>query len=123
MNIINIAGGLGRDAEFRTTPKGDSVLSFSVADKQYGDKPTIWWSCGLFGKRAESLRDFLKKGQNVTVAGQVTQRQYKDKEGQEKTATEVRVIEIALQGKPPVQEAPKPANRGSFDDMDSDVPF
>ncbi len=129
MNSITIAGQLGKDAEQRFLPNGDAVASFSVADSQGKDKPTIWWNCSLFGKRAESLAQYLTKGQAVTVAGNVTQREYTDKDGNKRTAMDVRVNDIALQGgkreDAPRQAAPAqrtaPA-RESFE-MDSDVPF
>lgn len=136
MNVITIAGQLGRDAETRYLPNGDPVASFSVADSQGKDKATIWWRCSLFGKRAESLAPYLVKGQAVIVSGTVTEREYTDKDGQPRKAQEVRVQDVALQGgrreeaparapAPKQAPAPKPANQGSgFDDMDDDtIPF
>lgn len=136
MNIITIAGSLGKDAEIRFLPNGDPVCNFSVADSQGKDKPTIWWNCALFGKRAESLSQYLTKGQSVTIAGQVTERAYTDKDGQQRKSIDVRVNDIALQGgkreqsseaqpaqrQPARQAASKPAPSG-FDDMDDDIPF
>lgn len=142
MNSITIAGQLGKDIEIRFLPNGDPVGSFSVADSQGKDKPTIWWRCQLFGKRAESLSQYLTKGQSVTVSGSLTEREYTDKDGTQKKSQEVRVNDIALQGgrrdseqqaapqrqqapaRPP-QRAPAPAPRQSsgFDDIDSDIPF
>lgn len=129
MNNITIAGQLGKDAEQRFLPNGDAVASFSVADSQGKDKPTIWWNCSLFGKRAEALTQYLTKGQAVTVSGNVTQREYMDKDGNKRTAMDVRVNDIALQGGKR-DEAPRQATpaqrqapaRESFE-MDSDVPF
>ena len=132
MNIITIAGQLGKDAEMRYLPKGDPVCSFSVADSQGKDKPTIWWNCGLFGKRAESLAPYLVKGQAVTVTGQVTEREWQDNEGNKRKSMDVRVIDVALQGgrkegptlaNNPTKAQPKPANPGGFEDMDDDIPF
>lgn len=136
MNSITVAGQLGRDAEVRYLPNGDAVANFSVADSQGKDKTTIWWNCQLFGKRAESLSQYLLKGQSVTVSGNITQRTYQ-KDGVDKTAMEIRVSDVALQGgrkddaapaprqaapRPaPTRQAPKPA--GDFSDMDSDVPW
>lgn len=97
MNSICIAGALGKDAEVRYMPNGDPVASFSVADSQGKEKPTIWWNCSLFGKRAESLAPYLLKGQAVTVTGNVTEREY-EKDGQKRKAMEVRVSDVALQG-------------------------
>jgi single-strand DNA-binding protein len=135
MNSITITGNLGKDAETRFTPNGDPVASFSVADSQGQNKPAIWWNCALFGKRAESLAPYLVKGQQVTVIGQVTEREYTDKNtGAPRKAMDVRVIDIALQGgkrdeqaqrpaaAPAQAPAPRPAS--GFDDMDDgDIPF
>ena len=129
MNSISIAGQLGRDAELRHLPNGDPVLQFSVADSQGREKPTIWWSASLFGKRAEALQQYLTKGQSVTVVGTVTQRSYTDKQGIEKTVMDVRVGEIALQGgkrdaeRPAAKPAAKQAGGSGMDDLESDCPF
>lgn len=133
MNVICTAGQLGRDSEMRYLNNGDPVLAFSVADSQGKDKPTIWWNCSLFGKRAESLSQYLKKGQSVTVSGVVTMREYTDKEGQKKQAFDIRVSDVALQGGQRQQEAaPAPARQAAprsappapnFSDMDDDIPF
>jgi len=113
MNNITIAGQLGRDAEVRYLPNGDPVANFSVADSQGKDKPTIWWNCQLFGKRAESLSQYLVKGQSVAVSGNVTQRTYTDKQGIEKISTEIRVSDLALQGGKR-EESSQPAPKTAF---------
>lgn len=133
MNSITVAGQLGRDAETRYMPNGDPVLSFSVADSQGKEKPTIWWRAELFGKRAESLAPYLTKGQAVTITGTVTEREYTDKGGTPRKSQEIRVADLALQGgrkegaAPAPAPAPKPAKPAAsgsgFDDMDDDIPF
>jgi len=145
VNSITIAGQLGRDAETRYLPNGDAACNFSVADSQGKDKAAIWWRCSLFGKRAESLAQYLVKGQAVTVSGTVTEREYQ-KDGATMKAMEIRVQDVALQGgkrdasqersnSPLVQQAeprrqaaaaakkPMPAGGGGFEDMDDDIPF
>jgi single-strand DNA-binding protein len=137
MNNITIAGQLGRDAEVRYLPNGDPVANFSVADSQGKDKTTIWWNCQFFGKRAESLSQYLTKGQSVTVSGNITQRTYQ-KDGVDKTAMEIRVSDVALQGgrkdeaqprqsaparQAPSRQAPAPRPATDFSDMDSDIPW
>lgn len=133
MNNICIAGQLGKDAEVKFLSNGDPVASFSIADSQGKDKPTIWWNCALFGKRAESLAQYLTKGQSVTVTGQVTEREWTDKEGIKRKQHDIRVNDVALQGgkreeaSAPKHTAParKPQSGGSrnFADMDDDIPF
>lgn len=125
MNSITVAGSLGKDAEIRYLPNGDPVASFSVADSQGREKPTIWWNCSIFGKRAEARAPYLVKGQAVTVVGSVTEREWTDKDGNKRKSMDVRVNEVALRGgkreaSAPAARAPAPA--GGADD-DSDFPF
>lgn len=126
MNTITIAGNLGRDAELRHTPSGDAVLSFSVADSQGRDKPTIWWNCSIWGKRAEALAQYLTKGQQVTVAGTVSEREWTDRDGNKRKSMDVRVSEIALQGgrrESQERQAERPQSAQQPTDLDDDIPF
>lgn len=142
MNSITFDGRLAADAELRYTPGGDPVLSFRVAsDIGYGErKSTNWFSCQVWGKRGESLKDYLTKGQQVTVYGQLTLRDWQDKEGVKRLSPDVRVMELTLQGgkreggdsapaanhskeaappqRRPQQDTPPPAQ-----DFDDDIPF
>jgi len=131
MNSVSISGNLGKNSEMRYLPNGDPVCGFSLADSMGRDKPTIWWNCSLFGKRAEALSPFLTKGQQVTVIGSMTERKWVDKDGEPRTSMEVRVSDVALMGgkreqteapRPPPKPKPAPPPSG-FDDMDSDIPF
>lgn len=127
MNNITIAGSLGKDAEVKYLSNGDAICNFSVADSQGRDKPTIWWNCGLYGKRAESLSQYLTKGQAVTVSGSVSEREWTDKEGNKRKSMDVRVNDIALQGgrrdAEPQQERRQPQKPAQQDMDDSDIPF
>lgn len=129
MNSISVSGSLGKDSELKQMNNGDYICNFSIADSQGRDKPTIWWNCTLFGKRAESLSQYLMKGQAVTVVGTVTEREWQDKEGNKRKSMDVRVNDIALQGgrkdaEPQQERRQAPAPQSSFDDDDgSDVPF
>lgn len=129
MNSISISGSLGKDSELKTmAASGDYICNFSIADSMGRDKGTIWWNCTLFGKRAESLSQYLVKGQAVTVIGNVTEREWTDKEGNKRKSMDVRVNDIALQGgrkdAEPQQErrqAPKPDPVDNIDE--EDLPF
>ena len=127
MNVICITGNLGKDAELKAMQDGTPVLKFSVADSQGRDKPAIWWNCDMYGKRAESLATYLVKGQQVTVTGTLSEREYEGKKYQT-----LRVNDVALQGGRPAGEqsarpahrpAPQQSNGSGFEDMDSDIPF
>lgn len=125
MNSITVAGTLGRDAELRSTPGGDAICNFSVADSMGKDKGTIWWNCQLWGKRGQSLSPYLTKGQAVTVTGSVTEREWTDKDGTKRKSMEMRVNEVALQGgRKEAEPAARPApvkRQEVFDD--EDLPF
>ena len=129
MNFLTIAGNLGKDAEIRHLGNGDPVDSFSVADSPGKDKPTIWWNCSLFGKRAEALSPYLTKGQKVTVCGTVTEREWTDKQGQARKSMDVRVQEIALQGgksdgeSRTTRPAAQPTSQRRADFDDDSIPF
>ena len=133
MNVWCFVGNLGKDAETRYLQSGDPVVSFSVGVKSgYGDKATTTWArCSMFGKRAEAVAPYLKKGQLVGVVGEVNLREYDDKQGQKRSSLDVRVNDLTLLGKregndqpAPQRQAQKPqqaAPAGDWDD--SDVPF
>lgn len=136
MNKISFVGRLAADAELKFIPSGDAVLSFRVAsDAGFGkSKSTNWFACQVWGKRAESLQQYLTKGQQVTVWGSLTLRDWKTKEGADKVSPDIRVDDIALQGGKkeeavPVESAPahrsKPAQSVSTPEQffDDDIPF
>ena len=127
MNNITIAGGLGRDAEIKYLNNGDPICNFSVADSQGREKPTIWWNCTLYGKRAEALSQYLTKGQSVTVVGTITEREWQDKEGNKRKSMDVRVSEISLQGgrkdSEPQEERHAATKPAPIEMDDGDLPF
>ena len=100
---------------------GTPIASFSIADSQGKDK-TIWWNASIFGKRAESLGQYIHKGTKVTISGQVNENVWTDKNGQERKSLNIRVNDIALQSKAEQREAPR-QQREEVPVDDTDVPF
>ena len=101
-NVFSFTGTVGRDAEVRYTASGMAVLSVTVANNiGFGDKQqTLWVRVALFGKRAEGgLQNYLKKGQQVFVSGELTQNEYKANDGTMKTSLELNANIIDLVGK------------------------
>ena len=99
MWFSSVAGNVGKDAELKQAG-GDQVLEFSVAstEKVKGEDVTTWIRCTIWGKRAASLAQYVKKGSAVTVNGSTTERAFTDKTGAKRTAIEMRVSDIKLQG-------------------------
>lgn len=100
MNKISAAGRIVADAELRHTPNGDPVCQFRLAsDVGYGDrKTTNWFSCQIWGRRAEGIVQHLVKGTPVTVWGTLTMREWTNKEGIKQLSSDIRIDEVALHG-------------------------
>lgn len=155
LNKCSFIGHLGRDVELRYLPSGEAVANFSIAcsekwkDKQTGEmrEETEWVRISFFGKLAEVAGQYLHKGSLVYVDGKMKTRKYTDKDGVEKTSTEIKGETLKMLGgkgnseggQAPRQQgsAPRQASqqrqaapqsngggKGSgFDDMDDDIPW
>ena len=98
VNKVILVGNLGRDPEVRTLPSGDRVVSFSLAtteswrDKNTGERKdrTEWHNISIFndnlGKIAEQ---YCRKGSKIYLEGQLATREYTDKDGNQRKATDV----------------------------------
>ena len=101
MNKLIISGRLTRDAELRFIPSGTPVMSFSVANNTgFGEKQkTHYFECSMFGKRAEGkLKDYMLKGQQVVVEGEISLNQYQKKDGTGGASLNVFVNNVELMG-------------------------
>ncbi|MHB1099109.1 MAG: single-stranded DNA-binding protein [Burkholderiales bacterium] len=135
MNVFNFTGRIGKDCETRFIPSGDAITNFTAAvDSGYGDKKvTTWLNCAMWGKRGEALAPYLLKGTQIAVSGELTNREYTDKEGNKRYSLDVRVNDLTLIGSKqegqrdqshPAHPARQPAKQEpDFTGMDSDVPF
>jgi len=160
VNKVILVGNLGKDPEVRTFPSGGRVCNVTIAttdrwkDKQTGEmKEATEWHRVVFNDRlAEIAGEYLRKGSQVYIEGQIRTRKYTDQQGVEKYATEIRADTMQMLGKregmggggsmggddgggysrAPAPRAPAPAQRApaggnkpssGFDDMDDDIPF
>ena len=92
-------GNLGRDPELKQTDKSQ-VASFSIAARTGRDE-TTWIDCSVWGKRAETVMQYLHKGDRITVAGSAKVRIYEKKDGSEGKSLELNVSDFTL---PPRQD-------------------
>ena len=81
MKSITIAGNIGKDAVTRTTNAGDKVTGWTVAveERNGQEKRTIWFDVSIWGKRGESLAQYLTKGGKVAVSGELSTREHEGK--------------------------------------------
>ena len=97
VNKVILVGNLGNDPEIRYMPNGGAVASITIAtseswrDKQTGEQreKTEWHRVSLFGKLAEVAGEYLRKGSQVYIEGQLQTRKWQDQQGQDRYATEV----------------------------------
>ncbi|MFC5550257.1 single-stranded DNA-binding protein [Massilia aerilata] len=97
VNKCIIVGNLGRDPEIRYLPSGDAIANIAVAtsykskDRNSGEQKelTEWHRISFFGRLAEIVGQYLKKGASVYVEGRLQTRKYTDKDGIERYATDI----------------------------------
>lgn len=160
VNKVQIIGTLGRDPEMKYLPSGSAVVSVSVAtDESYNDKntgqkveKTEWHRLVAFGKLAEIISQYLKKGSKAYFEGKLQTQQW-EKDGVKRYTTEIVINDMMMldgrqdsgmsggfapanqqQGQQPAaqpqqggfapQSAPQPANNfPASDNFDDDIPF
>jgi single-strand DNA-binding protein len=102
LNRVQLLGRLGGDPEVRSTQNGTNVANFNIATSEKFTKDgetqekTQWHRVVAWGKLAEIGGEYLSKGSLVMVEGKLETRQYEDKEGSTRYATEVIASDIYL---------------------------
>ena len=125
MNLGIFTGRLGKDSELNHMSSGDSVCNFSIAnDIGTKDNPkTQWVECALFGKRADVLHQYLKKGVKVSASGRITLESYRSKDGVEKSSLRLTISEIDMHLPPKGDGQTQQTQRNAAPEDDSDLPF
>jgi single-strand DNA-binding protein len=160
VNKVTLIGNLGNDPEIRTIANGGKVATFSLATSRQWNSPsgekqekTEWHRCVAWNGKtagtglADIVERYCKKGERVYVDGSIEYGQYKDKEGQTRYTTEIKVRELMLLGgksgdfdsdaeggsrsRMPARSGGRPAaSENTFDDFpaaledqDDDLPF
>lgn len=143
VNKVIIVGNLGKDPDLRYMPSGDAIANIAVATSykpKDKDAVTEWHRISFFGRLAEVVGEYLKKGSSVYVEGRLQTRKYTDKDGIERYATDIIAENMQMLGgrqgndevgyeapsrKAPTASAARPAPRPmpNFSDMDDDIPF
>ena len=97
VNRVTILGNLGNDPEVKHTNSGSAIANLTVAtseewkDKTTGESKSLteWHRVVLFGKLAEVAGEYLRKGSQVYIEGQLRTRKWTDNAGVEKYTTEI----------------------------------
>ena len=152
INKVILIGNLGNDPDVRYTSGGSPIANISLAtseswrDKETGDQQerTEWHRIVFFGRLAEIVSEYLRKGSKVYVEGRLQTRKWQDRDGNDRYTTEIVANEMQmLDGRggageefagpagqsrrqagaspPPGQQEASPDNGGEF--VDDDIPF
>lgn len=130
VNKVILLGRLGADPEIRYMPSGSAIANLRLAttegykDKQTGQfvETTEWHRVVVFGKRAEVVGEYCKKGSSIYVEGRMRTNKWQDKEGKDRYSTEVVSSEFQLiGGKPDAQSKGSDYSASGYDD-DFDAP-
>ena len=104
-NKVQLIGNLGQNPEVKELNGGKKVAKFSLATNEtYRNKAgekvtdTQWHNLVAWGKTAEIIEKYLKKGSEVAVEGKLLNRNYTDKEGVKRYVTEIQVSELLMLG-------------------------
>ena len=157
INKVILVGNLGQDPEVKYMPSGGAVTNISIAttdswkDKATGEKKenTEWHRVVFFNRLAEIVGEYLRKGSQVYIEGNLRTRKWQDQNGVDKYTTEIVAREMQMLGgrtggssdfnqapqkeagsqgggqkapqkAPSQQNTPPPQN---FDNFDDDIPF
>lgn len=134
LNNVNLIGRLTREAELRYSSGGMGICKFSIATNRSVKKNDKWsdeasfFDCTVFGKTAENINQYLVKGQQVCISGELVQNRW-EKDGKQMSRVEINVNHLQLLGgksdKPERQNADLPNTPENFvDDYgDLQIPF
>lgn len=154
VNRVILIGHLGRDPEIRYLPSGDAVATISIATTETwkdkaGEKQeqTEWHRIVMFGKTAQIAGEYLKKSAQVYIEGKLQTKKWQDKEGKDRTTTEIRCDRMQMLGGKPSEAtdgsretadeyrkasgsgaqrnppAAKTQQQTGFNDLEDDIPF
>lgn len=102
-NNVQLVGNIGLTPEIIAYQEGKKLAKFNLATKEFfvnskGERATEtqWHRLVAWGRNAEIVEQYLKKGQKITVEGKLVNRTYEGKDGQKRTSTEIHVQKLLM---------------------------
>jgi len=102
VNKVILLGNIGKDPEVRETKSGKVVNLVLATSERYTDKSgqkqenTEWHNLVVFGKLADVVTKYVKKGDKLYVEGSITTRKWEDKEGNTRYNTDIKVRDLTM---------------------------
>ena len=130
LNKAILNGRLTKAPELKQTQNGKSVCGFNIAvDRSRDREKTDFIPIVAWGKTAEFVNQWFGKGDLITIVGRIEVRNYDDKNGNKRTATEIIAEEVLFGGSKNTanaSEKPAESKNGGFEQIDddgADLPF
>lgn len=129
INKLILGGRLTAAPELKATPSGTAVCTFTIASNRKANKEgkqeTDFLNCTAWKERAEFVSKFFTKGSSICVVGSVQTRTYTDKEGKNRTLTEVNVDEVLFVDSKSEAVTPKETKQPELEEIlqDESLPF
>lgn len=131
VNRTILQGRLCADPELRRTQNGTAVCSFRVAwSETVKERETkLFLSCIAWQNTAEMVSKYFQKGKEIVVEGRLSTREYTDRDGVNRTVTELTVDRVHFCGKKEAEDggnAAQQAGKPQFEEIDEDdgeLPF
>ena len=121
VNKVILLGNIGKDPEVRETKAGNIVNLVMATSEKYTDKSgqkqenTEWHNLVVFGKLADVVAKYVKKGDKLYVEGSITTRKWEDKEGNTRYNTEIKVRDLTMLGLGGGEKKAQPVAAGDED--------
>jgi single-strand DNA-binding protein len=128
INSVVVVGRLTRDAELKYTSGGTAIGKFSIAVNRSKKTDSGWtdeasfFDVVHFGKSAEAVNQYLTKGQQVALQGELVQNRWKNDKGENRSKVEINARTVQLIGKSQSQGGGEQVRSGS-DNFEDDVPI
>ncbi|QSE98367.1 single-stranded DNA-binding protein [Fulvivirga lutea] len=104
-NNVQLIGRLGKDPEVKELTSGKTLATFSLATSESyrnanGEKveDTQWHNIVAWGKQAQIIGDYVKKGQEIAISGKLIHRSYETNSGEKRYITEINMNELLMLG-------------------------
>ena len=119
---VTILGNTGRDVELRYTPQGTAVANFSVASNTVRNsskgkiEKTDWFNITAWGKQAETLAKYLRKGSQILVRGKLDLSAWETRDGEPRVNADVTLQDFEFAGTNPVKVAHETAQQAASEE-------
>lgn len=132
MNIITLVGRPGKEPEAKLTPNGNKVVTISLGVDRRGKdnkKETDWIDCQAWGKTADFVEGYVKKGERVGIVGSLQTRTWEAQDGSNRKAYFVVIDKVELMGDKktesaaPVVQAKTPSAPVQTEEVGGELPF